>query len=750
MDTTPNLPSDVLLPILELIDRSTPFKISKSVSHALYEREVSRAYTSFSSKRRTIKSLLRKGNPDLARYLRFVDMADNNSRLYLLACCFKYPSQLSMRIVTENYGKMEADSSILIKDITQIGKPVAPVRVRNIRRLLTSSLGQKMLAFAVNVLENGERLMNKILDGRMLRITDKDKYLHFLEALEERRIDQLLSTVNVSYKRFSFLDTHSAFFSRAICLLRFTRIFFRWFRAYPSFYAGGALATASSDEYYLALLSLQDDPVHHRYQNQLWLYYVELDNPNLDEQALQHIDHHSRPAASYYRQEFWPSRLKTGWWKDPARKHIVLKWLSEWTASSPSYLRRRPELTRFLLEQGILEQKPVPQRFRLLSAYHKRMDILEEARKQEFVDWIMTSESFHFQSLGWARAIGKYISTMEQMAPTWLSALVMGWTRDVRLDRAPCGAHGESTSNPKKERLLELSFLLFPTLRRLYDMGDYTFPLESILDEKLVKQKDFERLLKAHYSRIIPSLSWRIVDTIIVDVLMKPDIETATLYRDCLTSSQWRQMLIRHSNIRDYTKTLVESSQTVLNFLFDAGPRFAFDFTDYINSIQTRGLAIISSEYFWDMVIKQLYTGSYSMCSNVLQMLSNGFTNQTLEQFYRRLRAHPEYEHRKAYVDENMRMLCSEVYGYYQKSNDSYFLANWMFPVFLCEEAPVYALLGKLLCSDFAIHVTYLKMARGLSYDKTSREVIDMVQTKVADIRNNNSTTSDERNNHSL
>lgn len=292
------IPTDVLLPILDLIDPATPYKLSKCLSYLMYKREVGRARQSATSKRRFLKTLLRRGDPALYRYMSFMDMNNADSRSYVFHYCFKYPSKLSLHILSENFGRMPSDRTY---------------KIRNYRRLLESPMGQLALALAINATTNST-LFAKLIDGKMLRASSRDRYITLLDSVEQKIIMDTLADDEITFKRFSFLDTHAAFFVRSPFVGRFTRSFFAWRKNYPSVFSLPALQTASDNEFLAVTLAFEkNDPTEIyrlRYQ-ELWAYYVERDNTDLS------IDlRMSQFRSDLNGPECMPSRLRSGWWKN--------------------------------------------------------------------------------------------------------------------------------------------------------------------------------------------------------------------------------------------------------------------------------------------------------------------------------------------------------------------------------------------------------------------------------------------------
>lgn len=627
------LPADVILPILDLVDPSTPYKLSKYISHLMYTREVVRAQKCATSKRRLLKTLLRRGDPALYRYMSFVDMNNVDSRLYVFHYCFKYPSELSLRILSEHFGRMPSDRTY---------------KVRNYRRLLESPIGQLVLAHVINATANSAFFAN-LIDGKMLRSSDKDRYITLLESVEGTIILDALATGAVSFKRFSFLDTHAAFFVRSPFLGRFTRLFFAWRRKYPSLFSIPAMRGASDSEFFLTILEIEKRDPTENYRlsyPRLWAQYVERDNTDLS------IDIRTSPfpQSPLYGPECMPSRLRSGWWKDELLFGKIA--VADWTNAPRSYVERRPELFAALLAEGHLPKDPSFQKIvtTFLPIHHKRLDMLDDANKERYVNWINTAHIL-------------LSDEVREQTTRLIPKLSLVWARALAMSLTRCATDnpGMSISQRKQNEILQMSQCILAALRRMCDLTDtqsIDFPVGRLLDvvPGLVDSKSFVRLIRTHYWHLAPELPMVAASKLLEEAIRNKDFALATWIRNALTPLQQNAVIVYHSNNKQQrcynSASISEGSQEVVNFLFESVDANEFDFAQYIKRLRpgTKGLAFITSSVFWQGAIKYLYECNPNDGETLLTFLTCGFSDEAFAEFVQRLKAYPDFQVRKAAI----------------------------------------------------------------------------------------------------
>jgi hypothetical protein len=254
----------------------------------------------------------------------------------------------------------------------------------------------------------------------------------------------------------------------------------------------------------------------------------------------------------------------------------------------------------------------------------------------------------------------------------------------------------------------------------LTDAQSIDFPVEKLLDAvpNLAGSKPFVSLIRIHYWHLVPMLPMAAASKLLEEAVREKDFAMATWIRNVLTPSQWNSILVYHSNNKrqhTYGFTSISSHcQEVVNFLFESVDPNGFDFAQYIKQLSpdTKGLAFISNSVFWQGAIKYLYERNVGDGETLLTFLTCGFSKETFAEFVQRLKAYPDFQARKATIDNNMARIVSFFVAKTGSQTDRRRVLHWMFPVLMAEGDPVYVLLAQHashICGP-SIHSHYLNV----------------------------------------
>lgn len=363
-----------------------------------------------------------------------------------------------------------------------------------------------------------------------------------------------------------------------------------------------------------------------------------------------------------------------------------------------NYVKRRPELFAALLAEGRLPELPsfdtIVRTF--LPIHHRKLDLLDDASKERYVNWINTAR----------------VSTADTERTSWLiPKLSFVWTRALAMRLTRCTRKGNSIARNKETKILQMSQCIATALQRLCDLADtqyIDFPVDKLLAAvpDLVDSKPFVSLIRKHYWHLVPMLPMLAASKLLETAVCKKDFVMATWIRDVLTPTQFHSILVYHSNNRNtetqlsYT-TVGGDSQAVINFLFESADSKGFDFAQYIKQLKprTKGLAFITSSVFWQEGIKYLYECSVNDGETLLTFLTCGFSEETFAEFVQRLKAYPDFQARKATIDKNMARIVAFFSAKILSYAEGRRLLHWMFPVLMAERDSVYVLLAQFASS---------------------------------------------------